>query len=191
MRCRFCSHLSAYKHGKVSRGKQAYFCPACQQTFEHPVKFSKRNLRAIAVSLGIATGLASYLFLTEKVTVGGVPASIILTFLQDDIARNAYFQGNSSLLHNRLKILGVEEDIKRFYNAQISDEVELDQYIHQLLYERTGYVGKQYQVDESGVLVLRDKPSRRCRRQPSRRCRRLNDQNSNISQAIAPPRNWA
>ena len=46
--------------------------------------------------------------------------------------------------------------MKNFYRPQIPDEAKLDQHIHQILYERTGYVGEQYRVNAQGFLVLKD-----------------------------------
>lgn len=89
-------------------------------------------------------------------TIGGVPTPIVMSFLQDETARNAYFQGDRKKLHARLQSMGVEERVKAFYRPQISDEVKLDQYIHQILYERTGYVGDAYRLNQ-GVLVLKKK----------------------------------
>lgn len=89
-----------------------------------------------------------------NLTIGGVPIPIIISFLQDETARNAYFQGDRRLLHDRLQQMGIEERIKAFYRPQIRDEAKLDQHIHQLLYDRTGYVGKAYRVNE-GTLVLK------------------------------------
>ena len=88
-------------------------------------------------------------------TIGGVPIPIIISFLQDETARDAYFQGDNKKLHDRLQAMGIEERIKAFYRPQIRDEVKLDQYIHQLMYDRTGYVGASYQVNSQGVLVLK------------------------------------
>lgn len=90
-------------------------------------------------------------------TIAGVPFPIIANFLQDETARNAYFEGDNTKLHNRLQEMGVEEQIKAFYRHQIEDETKLDQYIHQLLYERTGYVGLDYTLDSKGILVLKQR----------------------------------
>ena len=87
--------------------------------------------------------------------IGGVPVSIVMSFLQDETARNAYFQGDSKKLRDRLQEMGVEEKIKAFYRRQIPDEAKLDQHIHQLLYERTGYVGDGYWVNPQGILILK------------------------------------
>jgi hypothetical protein len=98
-----------------------------------------------------------FVILTQgQLTIGGVPAPIVVNFVQDETARNAYFDGDKQKLHDRLQEMGVEEQIKAFYRPQFNgDEVKLDQHIHQLLYNRTGYVGKAYRVNRHGVLVLR------------------------------------
>ncbi len=41
------------------------------------------------------------------------------------------------------------------YRDQISDENELDRYIHQIFYENTGYVGQAYKVNSQGQLVAK------------------------------------
>jgi hypothetical protein len=97
------------------------------------------------------------ILLTNGLTIGGVPAPIIVSFIQDETARSAYFKGDSKKLHDRLQDMGVEEKIKAFYRPQIGDEVQLDQYIHQLLYNRTGHVGDAYKVNSQGILVLKKK----------------------------------
>jgi hypothetical protein len=95
----------------------------------------------------------------DSLTFRGVPVSIILEFIEDESARQAYFAGNKVALHERLQQLGAEEQIKAFYRPKIRDEVKLDQYIHQIFYEVSGYVGKAYRVDSRGVLVLKQAPS--------------------------------
>lgn len=90
------------------------------------------------------------------VVIQGVPSSIIVKFLQDSQARDAYFQGDAKKIHARLSALHVEKDIKDYYRKKISDPIELDRYIHQLMYDRTGYVGEDYQVTTRGDLVLKD-----------------------------------
>jgi hypothetical protein len=87
-------------------------------------------------------------------TYKGVPVRILVHFMEDPAARRAYFAGNKRGLHNRLKELGVEEQIKDFYRPQIHDEQQLDRYIHQLMYDNTGYVGAAYIVDGQGQLKL-------------------------------------
>lgn len=93
--------------------------------------------------------------LNGQLVVGGIPLSILTIFLQDDMARNAYLSRDRQLLHDRLQALGVEEAIKDFYRPQIADKVELDQHIHQVFYDRTGYVGLNYWVNLEGELVLK------------------------------------
>lgn len=86
-------------------------------------------------------------------TIRGVPFSIILEFFKDDTARQAYFQGDKNLLHDRLDEMGVEEKVKDFYREQFSDEYTLDRHIHQVFYDNSGYVGKAYTVNSQGILV--------------------------------------
>ena len=87
-------------------------------------------------------------------TYKGVPVRIVVHFLEDPAARRDYFSDNKKALHDRLKDLGVEEQIKDFYRPQFQDEQELDRYIHQLMYENTGYIGAAYMVDGEGQLQL-------------------------------------
>jgi hypothetical protein len=100
-------------------------------------------------------GLAGIWFFSGQMLIGGVPSSIIITFLQDRPALKAYFHGERKALHDRLSELGVEERIKDYYRSQIPDEAQLDQHIHQLLYNRTGYVGEAYRVTDQGTLILK------------------------------------
>ncbi|GAB4381895.1 MAG: hypothetical protein Kow00121_41310 [Elainellaceae cyanobacterium] len=95
-------------------------------------------------------------FTSGEIVVGDVPLSIVALFLQDETARTAYLQGDRQQLHARLQTLGVEERIKAFYRPQFQDEIELDRYIHQIFYDRTGYVGLNYRVDANGQLVFRE-----------------------------------
>ena len=92
----------------------------------------------------------------DKLTIGGVPFSIVKKFLGDSEAVNAYFNGNGRRVHDRLQLLQIEKDIKDYYRKDIPDELELDRYIHQLLYERTGYVGVDYQLTSSNQLILKN-----------------------------------
>ncbi|MBD1870368.1 hypothetical protein H6F88_18270 [Oculatella sp. FACHB-28] len=117
---------------------------------------SRQNITAFAYLAGVfVVGVVVILFVQGRLVIGGVPSGIIMEFLQDDLARSAYFSGNSTALHDRLDEIGIEEAMKDYYRPQISDEVVLDQHIHQILYDRTGYVGEDYQVN-GGVLVLKD-----------------------------------
>ena len=94
-------------------------------------------------------------FTNGQMTIGGVPTPVVVSFLNDSTARNAYFKGDREELHARLQEMDVEERVKAFYRPQIPDEAQLDQHIHQILYERTGYVGQAYRVNSQGVLVLK------------------------------------
>jgi hypothetical protein len=105
---------------------------------------------AISLLLGCIGLWVAYPSLTYK----GVPVKILVQFIEDPIARKFYFAGQKKALHNRLKEMDVEEQIKDFYRPQIQDEQQLDQYIHQLLYDNTGYVGASYIVDGQGKLVI-------------------------------------
>jgi hypothetical protein len=121
------------------------------------VKRSKR-LTWVSIGAGIATLILILgIFLGPSLTVRGVPLSIILTFLQDEPARQAYWAGDKEALHARLQELKIEEQIKAFYRPQIPNEIQLDQHIHQIFYDTTGYVGKAYWVNPQGVLTLRDR----------------------------------
>ena len=93
--------------------------------------------------------------ISGHLVISGVPFWIILNFLRDRTARRAYFRQNGKALHDRLWLMGIEEQIKDFYRPQFSDEANLDRYIHQILYDRTGYVGRDYQVNGEGVLSLK------------------------------------
>ncbi|NJK41913.1 MAG: hypothetical protein HC934_12380 [Acaryochloridaceae cyanobacterium SU_2_1] len=107
------------------------------------------SLVGIALALGTLWG--------PSFTYKGVPVGIIFKFLQDDRARSAYWSGNREVLHDRLQELNVEAEIKTFYRPQIPDETQLDQHIHQIFYEATGYIGKAYELNGQGILVLRDR----------------------------------
>ena len=108
----------------------------------------------------LSLGIGVVLVVGEYITIGGVPFSIVVRFLQDDTARAAYFSGNGTQVHDRLSEMGIEEQMKAFYRDRVSDETQLDQHIHQILYDRTGYVGKAYRVNSQGILVLQQPVSR-------------------------------
>ncbi len=109
----------------------------------------------VYLCLLLNVGIGVVLLANRYLAIGGVPTPIIISFLQDETARNAYFQGDREKLHARLEEMGTEEEIKAFYRPQIPDEAKLDQHIHQIMYDRTGYVGEAYQVNSQGVLVLK------------------------------------
>lgn len=121
---------------------------------------AKQSIRTTLLKLGAGLTVITVLttvVLGPSLTVQGVPVSIILKFLQDGQAREAYFSGNKQGLHTRLQELDVEEEIKDFYRPQIPDEIQLDQHIHQIFYHTTGYVGKAYRVNAQDTLVLIDR----------------------------------
>ena len=119
---------------------------------KHRRRWNRKGLTALCLSIGIGSATWLSLFVTEQVTLGGVPYRIVETFWNDDAARTAYFSGDAQALHDRLSALGVEEDIKAFYRDQFSNEDELDRYIHQVMFDRTGYVGEAYKVNNQGQL---------------------------------------
>lgn len=88
-------------------------------------------------------------------TIQGVPLTIVIKFLRDRPARDAYFAKDKPGLHERLQELNVENEIKAFYRPQFSDEQQLDQHIHQVFYDVSGYVGKSYVVTATGELRLK------------------------------------
>lgn len=128
---------------------------------KYPWRYSTRKASLVTMALiYLPISLCAWIWfiiLTQgHLTIGGVPTPIIMSFLQDETARNAYFAGDKRKLHDRLQDMGVEEQIKAYYRPQFEgDEAKLDQHIHQLLYDRTGYVGTAYRVNSQGVLVLK------------------------------------
>lgn len=123
-----------------------------------PTKSKAKLPLALAILLGTSALGVTWvmLFMTNIVTLGGVPYSVLMTFWQDPIARNAYFSGNGELVHDRMSALGIEAAIKAYYRPKIADAAKLDQHIHQVLYSRTGYVGESYKVSSRGKLVPKD-----------------------------------
>jgi hypothetical protein len=132
---------------------------------------STSNKKALLWSVGLGWLLSvcalawGFLFANDIVTLGGVPAKIVGRFLQDPTALLAFFTADKNSLHQRLQDLGIEEQIKDYYRPRIPDEIELDRYIHQLLYHWTGYVGKNYLVNPEGVLVLKKSGEIRLKRE--------------------------
>lgn len=140
--------------------------PSENPASSYPASLNSAQKIALKIyfSLVLATSIGGLFLLRnpdaiQRLTIADVPLSIVIRFLQDETARNAYFTGDGQKLHDRLNQMGVEEQIKDFYRPQIPDEVALDRYIHQLLYDRTGYVGKAYQLNGQGVLVLKHQGS--------------------------------
>jgi len=112
----------------------------------------KRSVVGVAAVLVAGSLFWANLFVQERVTFAGVPYGIINKFWNDKPARTAYFAGDRQGLHDRLKLLGVEADIKAYYRDRFPNEYELDRHIHQIMFDRTGYVGEAYQVNNFGEL---------------------------------------
>ena len=103
----------------------------------------------------MAAGTWVILFTTEVITLGGVPYSVLMKVWQDPTARAALLGSDETELHDLMGTLGIEYDIKEYYRDRIQDPVKLDQHIHQILFDRTGYVGEAYTV-RGRTLVLKD-----------------------------------
>jgi hypothetical protein len=93
-------------------------------------------------------------YFSDSITIKAVPLKIVLKVFTDSQSMDAYFKDNKPRLHERLQELNVEEEIKAYYRPQIRDEQKLDQYIHQVFYDLTGYIGLSYKVNSQGKLVL-------------------------------------
>lgn len=147
-----------------------------QKAFKLPSPQPKKkttNLGRVIITWALVIGFLTGGYLgfnsvRDRLTIAGVPLSIIEKFIRDPIAFQAYWEGDKRLLHERLKQLGVEEEIKAFYRPQIPDEIQLDWYIHQLLYERSGYVGEIYQVNSDGILEFKPQGEQRLREELNR-----------------------
>ncbi|MGA7953481.1 MAG: hypothetical protein WCA07_08165 [Gloeobacterales cyanobacterium] len=117
------------------------------------VSLDMGSIKGLLFLAAMVAALGGALWFMQFGTIRGVPVSVVLQFLRDDTARKAYFSGDKQQLHDRLDRMGVEEEVKAFYRPKIQDEAELDRYIHQLLYNITGYVGLAYEVDAKGSLA--------------------------------------
>lgn len=111
-------------------------------------------LTLVGLSIGGMTWLS--LFVSGRVTLGGVPYPILNKFWDDEAAKVAYFGSDRQSLHDRLSEMKIEADIKDYYRSRFDDEGELDRYIHQIMFDRTGYVGEAYQVDNYGRLFWQE-----------------------------------
>lgn len=121
-----------------------------------PLKKRPPNVVARLFLLALfGIGIWGTLFITEIVTVRGIPYSVLSKVMQDGTSRAALLARDSQALHDRLNAIGVEYDIKEYYSKKIDDPVELDQHIHQVFYNLTGYVGENYTV-LGGRLVLKN-----------------------------------
>ncbi len=117
-------------------------------------KLTPRKVALYVLFLGLCAGVAQ--LLSGNLVLGGVPSSIVLQVLGDDVARAALLSGDKVALHDRMDDIGIEIKMKDYYRPRyLNNEAALDQYIHQILYERTGYVGADYVVGGGGKLVLK------------------------------------
>ena len=120
---------------------------------------SKKTMGKALIVAAIATIMFSgtwiILFATDTITLGGVPYSVLMKVWQNPAARSALLSGDETELHDLMGGLGIEYDIKNYYRSRIDDPVKLDQHIHQILFERTGYIGENYTV-RGRTLVLKD-----------------------------------
>lgn len=115
----------------------------------------RRKVIAVTFGLGLVGVTWTALFVSERITLGGIPYRIVQKFLNDEAAKTAYFAGDRQALHDRLNTLGVEADIKDYYRDRFDSESELDLYIHQMMFDQTGYIGEAYTVDSYGQLNSR------------------------------------
>lgn len=122
------------------------------------IQFRERIWRRLllALLLSASAGAVAWgaLFVAEQVTLGGVPYQVVRKFYLDKSSKDAYFAGETQALHERLSDIGIENDIKDYYRPQFSDEGQLDLYIHQIMFERTGYIGEAYAVNQLGQLYF-------------------------------------
>lgn len=128
------------------------------QTIQAQQKTRKKLAKAVLLATGGALAIAGtwvVLFTTGTVTLGGVPYRVLLKVWQNEPARSALLGGQSTALHDQMSVLGIEREIKAHYRERIQDPVELDRHIHQILFDRTGYVGANYKA-EGRKLVLKD-----------------------------------
>lgn len=110
----------------------------------------------VVTALVAAVSVGTALFLTDAITWRGIPYSVLAKVWADPGAKAALASGDPVEMHRQLSALGIEYDIKQYYRARISDPVELDQHIHQIFYDWSGYIGENYTVDGRGKLVLKD-----------------------------------
>lgn len=117
------------------------------------------KLKRIHWFLGVLTLTAMVMFFAysraDSIVIQGIPLNILWMATSDLPTVEAYLRGDKVALHQRLQDKGVEEAIKAYYRPRIRNEKQLDQYIHQLFYELSGYVGVAYRVNDQGILELR------------------------------------
>lgn len=124
-------------------------------TYTYPKKNRKNIIVTIYIGSLILISLLTMLiinFQSSNVVIKRIPLPIIMEFITDFKSINTYLKGDKVALHERLQEKGIEEKIKNYYRPYFASEAELDQYIHQVFYEETGYVGKEYKVNFEGIL---------------------------------------
>lgn len=127
--------------------------PAARRPNQPPQK-RKSNAKAWFVILPVLGGTVWFgMFLSGMVTLGGVPFSVVSRVLRTPATRSALFTFRAATLHNLMDDMGIEEEIKLYHSKHIQDPVELDQHIHQILYNWTRYVGENYVVGARGKLI--------------------------------------
>lgn len=119
-------------------------------------KIPQRLVIAICLALVSAVIGFSWLLTKKDATIAGVPGPLIVKAFTDKTALRYFLVGNKRAFHDRLEQMGLKAEIKAFYRPQIHDEIKLDQYIHQIFYNDTGYVGDAYYVNPQGILTLRN-----------------------------------
>ncbi|MEM9266437.1 MAG: hypothetical protein AAGA46_13000 [Cyanobacteria bacterium P01_F01_bin.13] len=128
------------------------------QSVQSRQKSNKTVANAIILTVaGTMTAVGAWvvLFTTGAITLGGVPYSVLMKVWDNPAARSALLAGKETELHDLMNNLGIEYDIKEYYRSRIQDPVKLDQHIHQILFDRTGYVGDAYTI-KGRTLVLKD-----------------------------------
>ncbi|MBV8886215.1 MAG: hypothetical protein JO235_19785 [Chroococcidiopsidaceae cyanobacterium CP_BM_RX_35] len=111
---------------------------------------------AICLTLVFAATGITWVLTKKDTTLAGVPVPLIIKAFSDKTAVTYFLIGNKRAFHDRLEQMGLKAEIKAFYRPQIHDEIKLDQYIHQIFYNDTGYVGDAYYVNSQGILTLRN-----------------------------------
>ncbi|TVQ43261.1 MAG: hypothetical protein EA365_12945 [Gloeocapsa sp. DLM2.Bin57] len=136
---------------KTSKRRRKIAKNNLQTPVKTPFKF---NWKHVGLPVAIASSVWLSLFLGGMITLGGVPASVLGIFLKDPTSITAFVVRDNKHLHSRLQELKVEKVMKAYYRPQIPDEIILDQYIHQIFYNWTGYIGANYEVTPDGKLIL-------------------------------------
>ncbi|MBV9386326.1 MAG: hypothetical protein JOZ78_07855 [Chroococcidiopsidaceae cyanobacterium CP_BM_ER_R8_30] len=119
-------------------------------------QISQNLVVAICLMLILATTGITWMLTKKDVTLAGVPIPLIIKAFSDTTAVKYFILGDKRAFHDRLEQMGLKEEIKAFYRPEIHNEIKLDQYIHQIFYNDTGYVGDAYYVNSQGILTLKN-----------------------------------